>query len=74
MSSRTENTDAVKTKLAASGESAVADNRDAALEADRELFDIITAAEADYATLTTVMGTEGGCRPELSPESESETE
>lgn len=59
MSSRTENTGAVKTEPDASGESTVADNRDAALEADRELFDIITAAEADYATLTNVMGTEG---------------
>ncbi len=59
MSSRTESADTVKTEPAASGESTVTDNRDAALEADRELFDIITAAEADYATLTTVMGTEG---------------
>lgn len=57
--SRTEDTNAVKTGSAASEESTVADNRDAALEADKELFDIITAAEADYATLTTVMGTEG---------------
>ena len=40
-------------------ETTVVDNRDAATEADKQIYDIIMSAEADYQTLTKIISTDG---------------
>lgn len=40
-------------------ESTVVDNRDVAAEADKQIYDIIMSADADYQTFTKIMSTDG---------------
>ena len=50
-------TDSQSTEAETETENTVADNREAATEADRQIYDIIMSADADYQTLTRIMST-----------------
>ena len=52
-------TDSQSTEAETETENTVADNREAATEADRQIYDIIMSADADYQTLTRIMSTDG---------------
>ena len=52
-------TDSQSNEAETETESTVAGNREAATEADRQIYDIIMSADADYQTLTRIMSTDG---------------
>ena len=52
-------TDSQPTETEKETESTAVDNRDAATEADKQIYDIIMSAEADYQTLTKIISTDG---------------
>lgn len=51
--------DATTEAASSESETVAADNREAASEADKQIYDIIMSAEADYTTLTNIMSSDG---------------